>query len=699
MSGGRHSISTLSSLTSNHSPDRMHANPASANDGSSSPDIQNEAVDTTPKQSRLGDLKRKTKARTKKLLKREDVGVADSTPVQDGEIRVQSIEEDPAFNPSKLVRQGRSGPGTLMEKTKGSLHAAAYAIAHPRQNAKSQATKTTAGQLSKAEHPYLTQKADLDFLRAHTELDEAELSPCATWEEREDRVEGKRKLVDELEDRRQSLQVAWTTRRHVQRVRVVPKRHLEYPRRQAFVERDATGAYVRFQWENWIGHILLWYTQDFSTQYVDDFDQLPFDLNALKHHAERLILATAPWQSWAMSVRRVYRWENPAETGRWLALYLVLWYTSHVAAFGYGYVCYMVLRNYYYPSSVQSLRESIERAKNSETTALRFGELVDKHGKDDWLGPVIEHLGPYIQVQLGDLANILEAMSNFYRWRSPRKTAASLTFLVACFLVTAIADMEFCMKILYFIIGGAFFLCWPIASRYPKYRHLVSPIKWVLWDIPTNAEWSFQYLRRKAQVRRERMIEETVDEEFTAETTRARQELTREKVDEPRIATDEAEESLGEAWDDSDDDSDDEWHSVSSSHSVLDSRDILSLRCQFENHLGRLIIYSTGIRFIQSLPRKQLWDRSFLELAEMRKLPGSQLPKVAMIHRLELTFTDGESVLLGFVKDRDEAFNTIIGFSSIQWQALQDGVGRAKDDTEDGKSRCIEKQSITRLIS
>ena len=54
------------------------------------------------------------------------------------------------------------------------------------------------------------------------------------------------------------------------------------------------------------------------------------------------------------------------------------------------------------------------------------------------------------------------------------------------FLVGLLTDMAFCMSILWLIVGVAFFLCWPIASRYPKYRYLVSPIKWLLWDIPTD---------------------------------------------------------------------------------------------------------------------------------------------------------------------------------------------------------------------
>lgn len=79
--------------------------------------------------------------------------------------------------------------------------------------------------------------------------------------------------------------------------------------------------------------MILYYTQDFSGQYVDDFDELPFDLDASKHHIERFLMASAPWQAWAMDVRIVYRWEDPAKTGKWLAIYAVLWYTQHLTAF------------------------------------------------------------------------------------------------------------------------------------------------------------------------------------------------------------------------------------------------------------------------------------------------------------------------------------------------------------------------------
>ena len=56
---------------------------------------------------------------------------------------------------------------------------------------------------------------------------------------------------------------------------------------------------------------LIYYTQDFSAQNVDDFDELPFGIDTSKNYVERLVMASAPWQSWAMNVRAVYRWEDP----------------------------------------------------------------------------------------------------------------------------------------------------------------------------------------------------------------------------------------------------------------------------------------------------------------------------------------------------------------------------------------------------
>ncbi|KAI9846357.1 MAG: hypothetical protein M1837_004210 [Sclerophora amabilis] len=123
-----------------------------------------------------------------------------------------------------------------------------------------------------------------------------------------------------------------------------------------------------------------------------------------------------------------------------------------------------------------------------------------------------------------------------------------------------------------------------------------------------------------------------------------------------------------------------DWQSVISSHSILEERDVMSFRGEWNRLPGRLIIYSDGIRFVRSFPTKhEFWRRSFLELAEMRKRSGSSLSKaLSLDQHLEIDFTDGVTARIGAMRDRDEAFNTIIGFSGLQWQNLQAGPNSDK---------------------
>ena len=311
----------------------------------------------------------------------------------------------------------------------------------------------------------------------------------------------------------------------------------------------------------------------------------------------------------------------------------------------------------------------MQRSLEQTGTASKFGELIDKHGRNDWLEPLMDDLGPYIQLQLGDIANMLEVFSNFYHWKSPRKTYATLSFFASCLAVSLFADMAFCMKILWFISGGSFFLCWPIASVYPKYRYLVSPFKWVLWDIPTNAEWSFQYLRRQAQITREELIKQKVEEGHSRELANlAIDSYTGKMKSIPKIHID------GDISGDSLEDSsgDEDWQSTTSTTSVLEASDIRSFRARYCSNIGRFIVFSNGVRFVKSIKKAETWRVLFVELTEMRKIEGNRLSKlVSSPDQLEIKCMDGRTIRFEGMRKRDEAFNTIIAFSGLQWQSLQ----------------------------
>lgn len=194
----------------------------------------------------------------------------------------------------------------------------------------------------------------------------------------------------------------------------------------------------------------------------------------------------------------------------------------------------------------------------------------------------------------------------------------------------------------------------------------------MLWNIPTNSEWAFIYLRRQAQIARERIIEKKVEEgHFRELDNPILDEYTGRMIIVPKIKV----EGSDSEDKDNDDDDDEGWFSACSSTSVLEASDIRSFRCQSHKVIGRLVIYSKGVRFVRSrLPKKELWRRDYLDLAEMRKVEeGSTMSKLisSSPDQLEIRCIDGIKLHLKGMKERDEAFNTIIAYSGLQWQSLQ----------------------------
>ena len=72
----------------------------------------------------------------------------------------------------------------------------------------------------------------------------------------------------------------------------------------------------------------------------------------------------------------------------------------------YCYIIYIVLINRYYPTTAESLRDSQRRAFDSSARANMFSELIDKYGRDHWLEPVMDSMGPYVQLQIGGMSTV-----------------------------------------------------------------------------------------------------------------------------------------------------------------------------------------------------------------------------------------------------------------------------------------------------
>lgn len=373
-------------------------------------------------------------------------------------------------------------------------------------------------------------------------------------------------------------------------------------------------------------------------------------------------MASQSWQSYFFKLRNIYRWENPRKTGKWFLIFTVLWIADYVVTFILCYSVYIVLANRYSRRSVRSLRESHERTMDQGATAFKISELIHRHGSGQWLDPLIDELGPRTQVQLNDLADYLERLQNFYDWKFPEKTWASLFCIASAIALGVLTPTGYSMRVLTFVAIWWFFMGRPVASNYPRFRHTVSPISYVFWDLPTHAQWSFRYLSNKAQEMRKRTMDRAVpgvDGEEEADTE-----------------------------DDEDNYADAPSSPASDASSTNDEMYFLTFRCRSHGMPGRLAISPTGISFLRLFPAKELWSRHFHEISEMRKVTGSAIGrgvgKILEGKALEFTYVDGAVDQIDAVRKRDEAFNSIIGFSGLGWQMLDPLEGRNEEEVEGG---------------
>lgn len=278
-----------------HDNEHVEARHISQEQSQSSDDEVTSAAASPKRMDKVRHLKLKTKEKAKKLFSINDARSADAVVDEVDDI-VNDIIGDPAFNPGAIQSQRKRSRREGAKAAIGSIGSLAASLKNPKDAIKDKATRATADKLSKVQRPYLSLDADVEFLEANDDLSHAESSRSSVQatsdEDQGISIDGHRDKVQRMKAQRESLRVGYITRRHVTRVRVVPKRHLDFPKRDAFFERRSKGeAPSKYDWLKWIGYVLVWYTQDFSAQYIDDFDELPYDVDSVRRHIERIVLA------------------------------------------------------------------------------------------------------------------------------------------------------------------------------------------------------------------------------------------------------------------------------------------------------------------------------------------------------------------------------------------------------------------------
>jgi hypothetical protein len=116
------------------------------------------------------------------------------------------------------------------------------------------------------------------------------------------------------------------------------------------------------------------------------------------------------------------------------------------------------------------------------------------------------------------------------------------------------------------------------------------------------------------------------------------------------------------------------------SPSALASDGNVSFSAEWQGIPGRLVMCPTGVCFLPGARKKEMWKLPFARMKEMRKL---QILAKVKPHRkrarqtdhLEFKAVDGGTLRLAMVRHRNLAFNSIIGFSKLQWQSMHTRTG------------------------
>jgi hypothetical protein len=57
---------------------------------------------------------------------------------------------------------------------------------------------------------------------------------------------------------------------------------------------------------------------------------------------------------------------------------------------------------------LDDLRKDIKRTEDVNEVAFSLTEFIEKEGQDVWINRVAEKIGPWLMIQFGDIANLME---------------------------------------------------------------------------------------------------------------------------------------------------------------------------------------------------------------------------------------------------------------------------------------------------
>jgi len=589
---------------------------------------------SSPTKQRIKQFRADAKRITKKVLH------VDNTNEQihhDEHAAPHAINDNAGLNPAQTLEVEAGTLKQIQNKLlkPHELKELAHTILHPKDEGAKQASKM----LDVSENPHLSREDDDELIDAHDKLKELEVPGPLEFgiAERIAKLHGS---IDEMEDDRERKQVAWVSSRYVSGGRVISDASHQFPFLSSCRWVDESGKPQGAQWSQWarqfrslVHHVQTEKpspTPDQAASEGDSDEKPDYDQDVLLQQVERIVISSSPIQKWISDLRKLHTWEDPRTTALWLVAWLVIWTCGCFFIFVYLYSAYKILQTRTAFDKRQSLKEAYHRADTDDEVNTSLSELITKYGSTKWLEPVIDSVGPTAQSTLRNVADWSEIVGNFPEAKTRRaKTAVLFTFAVAI-LITTFASTAFCVRAIELLLILLFFVDQPLARRFPRYRSVILPMHWILWDVPTNTEMSFRYLRQQAQEIRKRGFEQ-----LPAST---------DGVPPPKADTVET--------------------------PNLMNIDLVVARCKWGKITGSIVLTSHDMYFMRNFPAQELWRRRFEDIAAMSKGDGPTSLLKQVDHFLEFRYKDGSVDRLERVNQNDQVFNVIFAFSHLLWQQV-----------------------------
>jgi len=588
---------------------------------------------------RLKDLGRAAKTTAKHIL---HIDNTKSDIHYGSNISTQLIRDDAALNPSKVLDTQTSTAQQIKAKIPmpHSAKDLKEMILHPRSTTQNQYAEI----MAVGENPHLRGDEDGELVEAHERLVEAcgELEhieqdcndvvqdgTCSTSDEVA-RLHGK---IEGIERDREEKQVAWITSRYVHSARILSSTQQHaFPLLSSCRWISEDGEPQGHHWSQWQSHV-----QEVIASLLHPSPQQPisedelgeiasYDQDMLLLETERILIASTSLQRWLANLCKLRSWHSPRRTAFWLLSWLLIWASNRVFTFLYCYVAYRAFQTKTDFDEREILKEARYRAKDDDEMNNTFGEMVASFGSEKWLQPTMEIVGPSLQSCLRSTADWLEILSNFPDYKTSRAKRSIMVILGSAIVLSSLLSTEICLRASTLLLILLFFVDAPLEKRFPKYRHIIVPVHWIFWDVPTMTETAFAHLRKRAEVARLRLDGDILnqrDEKTTGVDTSSTSPKTRTPTPQPLFA----EEAI---WQDT---------------------------------TGTILITPSEISFTRKIPKREMWRKDLCDVVSISKGDG----ETSMLHRTshvaELEFRDGSVVCLRGCVENDMLFNVVFAFS------------------------------------